>query len=69
MKKKTILGGKSPKKGGLDSLKKEGVMFLRGVETPMHTMSWKSLLIDTNIQSKQHCNTVILIIILTTIDT
>ena len=23
-----------------------------GVETPMHTMSWRSLLIDTNIQSK-----------------
>ena len=35
-------------------LTKEGVMFLRwrGVETPMHTMSWRALLIDTNIQSK-----------------
>ena len=32
--------------------KKEGVMFLRGVETLMHTMRWRSLLIDTNIQSK-----------------
>ena len=35
-------------------LAKEGVVFLRwgGVETSMHTMSWRSLLIDTNIQSK-----------------
>ena len=35
-------------------LAKEGVMFLRWgrVETLMHTMSWRSLLIDTNIQSK-----------------
>ena len=24
----------------------------RGVETPVHTMSWRSLFIDTNIQSK-----------------
>ena len=34
-------------------LAKEGVIFLRwgGVETPMHTMSWRSLLIDTNIQT------------------
>ena len=39
------------------NLAKEGVMFFRlggggGVETPMHTMSRRSLLIDTNIQSK-----------------
>ena len=40
-----------------------------GVETPMHTMNRRSLLIDTNIQSKQHCNTVLLLIILTIIDT
>ena len=35
-------------------LAKEVVMFLRrgGVETPMHTMSWRSLLIDTKIQRK-----------------
>ena len=52
-------------------LAKEGIMFLRqsGVETPMHTMSWTSFLIDTNIQSKQHCNTVLLLMILTIIDT
>ena len=36
------------------NLGKEGVMFLRcgGVETHMDTMSWRSLLIYTNIQSK-----------------
>ena len=39
------------------------------VETPMHTMNWRSFLIDTNIQSKKHCNTVLLLIILTIIDT
>ena len=42
-------------KHSVSKRKKEGVMFLRwgeGVETPMHTMSWRSLLIDTNIQSK-----------------
>ena len=36
--------------------KKKGLCFWgdggRGVETPMHIMSWRSLLIDTNIQSK-----------------
>ena len=32
--------------------KKEGMMFLKGVETLVHTMSWRSLLIDTNIQRK-----------------
>ena len=35
-------------------LAKEGAMFLKwgGVEIPMDTMSWRSLFIDTNIQSK-----------------
>ena len=38
-------------KGRLD--KKDGVdVFWGGVETLMHTMSWMSLLINTNIQSK-----------------
>ena len=33
--------------------KRRGYVFDVGrVETPMHTMSWRSLLIDTNIQSK-----------------
>ena len=42
-------------KHSVSKRKKEGVVFLRwgeGVETPMHTISWRSLLIDTNIQSK-----------------
>ena len=55
------VGGESPKKGGLGEFAdltgdfaKEEVMFLRwiGVETLMCTMSWRSLLIDRNIQSK-----------------
>ena len=55
------VGGESPKKGGLGEFAdltgdfaKEGVMFLRwrGDETLMCTMSWRSLLIDRNIQSK-----------------
>ena len=46
-------------------------MFLRwgGVETPMNTMSWGSLLIDINIQRKEHCKTVLLLIISAIIDT
>ena len=43
---KPIYWGKLPKKGGLDSLqiygwagKKEGVVFLNGVDTSMYTMS------------------------------
>ena len=55
------VGGESPKKGasivcrfkrGL--CKRRGYIFEVGgrVETPMHTMSWRNLLIDTNIQSK-----------------
>ena len=33
--------------------KKDGVdVFVVEVKTPMHTMSWRSLLIDKNIQGK-----------------
>ena len=49
--------------------KKEGVKFLKGgVETPIHTMSRRFLLIDRNIENKYHCNTEISLIILTIID-
>ena len=64
MKKPFFRGGESPEKGGawivcrfirrLGKKEKKGVMFLGcrdGVETPMHTISWRNL-IDTNIQSK-----------------
>ena len=55
------VGGESPKKvasivcrfkRGLG--KRRGYIFEVGrrVETPTHTMSWRNLLIDTNIQSK-----------------
>ena len=51
--------------------KKEGVMFFRGgVETPMHTMSWRRLLIDTmacrhkNPKQITMCDTNIVIILL-----
>ena len=72
--------GESPKKGAwivcrfkrrLVS-KRRGYVFEvweGGVETPMHTMSGRRLLIDKNIQSKLHCNTVLSLIILTIIDT
>ena len=53
-------------RGGL--AKKRGGCFWGGVEIPMHTMSWRSLLIDTNIQTN-NIVTVILLIILTIIDT
>ena len=41
-------------KGGLAKKKKrkDDVFEVTGVETAMHTMSWRSLLIDTNIQNK-----------------
>ena len=32
--------------------KRRDYVFEGGIETPMHTMSWRSLLIETNIQSK-----------------
>ena len=61
------------KRGLAKKGKKEVIMFLRWgageSETPMHIMSWRSLLVDTNIQNKEHCNTVSLLIILTIIDT
>ena len=61
--KKTIIWGESPTKGDLDSLqiyekawqKRRGDVFeggRGGGETPMHTISWRSILMDTNIQSK-----------------
>ena len=50
--------------------KKKELCFWDGALRPlMHTMSCRSLLIDTNIQSKSLCNTVLLLIILTIIDT
>ena len=64
MKKPFFGDDESPEKGawivcrfkrGLGEKEKKGVMFLGcgdGVETPMHTISWRNLLIDTNIQSK-----------------
>ena len=69
--------GESPKKGTwiICKFKRRlgGYVFemweVAGVEVPMHTMSWRRLLIDTNIQSKLHCNTVLLLILLTIIDT
>ena len=34
--------------------KEEGVVFLRGVDTPMHNMGWGVTLIDTLILEAQH---------------
>ena len=49
--------------------KRRDYVFEGGIETPIHTMSWRSLLIETNIQSKWQSNTVLLLVILTIIDT
>ena len=49
--------------------KKRCWCFWDGVETTMHTMSWMALLIDTNIQKNNIVNTVMLLIIITIIDT
>ena len=60
--KNQYIGGEMPKMRGLECLqiwnvcrgglaKKRGGCFWGGVEIPMHTMSWRSLLIDTNIQT------------------
>ena len=57
--KNQYIGCEMPKMRDLDSLqisevawpKKMGWCFWGGVETPMHAMNWRTLLIDTNIQT------------------
>ena len=53
---------------GLGWFAKKGDVFEGSLRPPMKTMSWRNLHIDTNIQSKKHCSTVILLIIVNITD-
>ena len=66
--KNQYIGGELPKRWALNGLQKKGDVFEGRLRPPMKTMSWRNLPIDTNIQSKKHCSTVILLIIVNITD-
>ena len=61
--------GLGKRRGYVFEVRRRGGGGGEAVENPMHTMSWRSLFNDINTQSKYCCNTVLLLIILTIIDT